>query len=743
MIRRCLIAAGTAAVGLLTLIPAAGVPAAAGIPPRAAAETANALLPATLSLSSVHPVAPQPGDTVRLGGTLTLTDSAVPVTDLTLQLWVDPSHVTSRSEFDNFASTSTDEAFAGLSQESQATVSLRHSTLHPDQTERWQIEVPIGALGISQWGVYEMGVVAVTADGATEARLRTFLPFAPLGTPGEAPLRVSWLWPLVDQPHRNIVGDQQVFADDALAPELNKGGRLQELLQAASTAATPPPPPRSRHGRGHGKKSRPPPLRLPHHAVPVTYAIDPMLVQDAQQMAAAAGYVVRPSTAVAAKAGTGKSSATTWLSSLTNAVHSGSGGVIVLPYGDPDIAAAVHDDQTSTIQQAYAEGQSIVSRIVPSTTELNWAWPPDGMISSAALDELFTEQISGVVLDGSAFPPTIEPATDPNAHVSLPTRDGPLSGLLADPELSDTVTEGASADSGLELQRYLAETLMIQSETPGQQRSIVVTPARRWDPSLGYATHLLTDTGRVPWIQPSTLPAAAAAPIDTTITRQLNYPRREQRRELPTGYVDSLTRVAGDINQLAAILNNGAPLVRQADETVLQGLSSAWRGHIDDAEDYESELSGSITHTIDQVHIASGSGNPITLTSSSGTFPITIANNLDQPVRVRLRIGTNGHAAITGQNTVQEIPPRTQIAVDLRAKVYTSGQFPITARLVTPGPGSQPYGRQVVTLYMRSTAYGIVALLISGGALVVLLVAVAVRLTRRALRARRSPAVAG
>jgi hypothetical protein len=66
-----------------------------------------------------------------------------------------------------------------------------------------------------------------------------------------------------------------------------------------------------------------------------------------------------------------------------------------------------------------------------------------------------------------------------------------------------------------------------------------------------------------------------------------------------------------------------------------------------------------------------------------------------------------------------------------------SGSFFIHVSLFTPDDRSRPYG-EVVTLTVRSTAYGRTALLITGAATAALLIAVAVRLVRRARRARGS-----
>ena len=61
--------------------------------------------------------------------------------------------------------------------------------------------------------------------------------------------------------------------------------------------------------------------------------------------------------------------------------------------------------------------------------------------------------------------------------------------------------------------------------------------------------------------------------------------------------------------------------------------------------------------------------------------------------------------------------------------------FPLEVRLLTPD--KRPYGA-TVQIFVRSTAYGTITLVITAAATLALLVAVAIRLTRRALSARRT-----
>ena len=60
---------------------------------------------------------------------------------------------------------------------------------------------------------------------------QTFIPS--FGTAQPKPMQVSWVWPLLERPHRNTA--ESIFTDDALATSI-AGGRLDRLLQTVQLA---------------------------------------------------------------------------------------------------------------------------------------------------------------------------------------------------------------------------------------------------------------------------------------------------------------------------------------------------------------------------------------------------------------------------------------------------------------------------------------------------------------------------
>jgi hypothetical protein len=737
---------GFAGLVLVALLPltAPGLAGAAPTPPSPGSPSLGAqpsatptgpALPLSVRLGSLTPLAPQPGDTLTVTGTLH-NDGSDPVTNLEVSLRYRNNRVGSRSEFDDYATT----ADGPLPQEraGDADVAVGHDSIAPGATVAFRIKVPVDSLQLDRrsWQVYELGiqVVGVTPTEGTETvgRLRTFLPWAPLDVPGVGlPTQVAWVWPLADRPHR-LVGS--TWLDDDLAAALTPDGRLGRLLAegiaASQQKATPGRQRTARERQLHIVGKRVPTVR----PVPVTWAVDPMLVEDVAAMTS--GY--RVTTGRSTEAGRGKAFATSWLSSLRAAV--GRGEVLALPYADPDIVAAARAGLANEVQIAINKGQTSLAASL-GTAPLTYAWPPNGLVDQHTLDSLFAAGVRTVVLDGAALPILGgEPSETPGAHAVVHAHDGDLDALLVDDGLRAVVSVGLSnpALQPLALQRFLSELLMIQAELPSDQRALVVAPDRRWAPDPAFAAALLADTGKVPWVQPVPLSTALDNPISTKVTREsLTYPRAARVTELAGGYLAAVRAAKERADAFASITMPGDNQSRDFDDAVLRTLSSAWRDDSAEAATRLAAVRAALASTMRRVRIATGTNSFVTLTSHSGTVPVTVSNELDTPVHVVVGITSSLHLKVAGNGrTAEVIPPHRRIPIDVKATAQTSGVFPLEVTLYTPT--GQTY--QKVKLFVRSTAYGVVALLITGGATAVLMIAVVVRLIRRGLRARRRAA---
>jgi hypothetical protein len=724
-----------AAPVILTALALGSLTAALDASPAGAA-VANSASPIEVVLGTLTPVAPQPGDTLVVSGTMHNVSDAT-VSNLALQLRLG-SPLGSRSEFDTYAAdpegdlsnlfSATEPVPAELPSLAAGAQESFRLALHLDPATLSRLALPLGA-----WQVRELGV-AVTGTSSLGTgpvgQLRTFLPWAPrqasyIGYPD----RVAWVWPLVDRPHRDAAG---AWFDDTLAPQLSTGGRLHGLLAAGLSAES------QRTVRNRATTVN----------VPVTWAIDPLLLDDVRAMTTK--YQVMSGrgasqTTGATIPGTGTTAARTWLAHAQSATTRNNASVVSLPYADPDVAAAARAGMATSIGVATTSGHAIVQRDLGTVRSLPYGLPIGGLADQRTVEALRASGDTALVLSDQALPIIGgQPAETPSARTAVTTADGQLPTLLTDSGLNADVVGGVDDPYGtrLSLQLFLAETLMIQAEAPYDQRDLVIAPPQRWNPSPGYAAELLADTGKVPWIQPVGLQTARNAPIYTKVQRSgLTYPASARAAELSPAYLARVTAVRSQIGDFAAVLPAGDPQTLGYTASAQQALSSAWRGQPRVANSRLTALSNELSSAMSQVHIASHPGSFVTLTSHGGKVPVTIANDLDTPVNVIVQVAANQRLDLSHRGRVAvAIPARQQTVVDVQAASKTSGVFPVQVQLLTPkghryGPPTQ--------LFIRSTVYGKITLVITGAATAALMITVAVRLTRRALAARRSSATAG
>ena len=698
-------------------------------------------LPVLVALTSVTPLAPQPGDHLTVRGTLT--DLAgTPISNLSVRLEVSRTKIGSRGAFHDYAATPDGPPPVDATTPTTQTTVLPRTELGIGGHESFAVTVPVDDLSLPEaWQVYEMAVVVSgdTVTGhVTVGQLRTFLPWAPQGVPGVGqPTQLAWVWPLADRPHRS---DSSTWTDDGLAASLATGGRLNRLVAAAekAEAQSPPAPPKPAKRRGKHRRQPVQPVKpaLPMNPVPVTWAIDPQLVDDAVTMRR--GYTVR--TSDGHRPGRGTKDAGTWLTSLKTAVSRSDADLFGLPYGDPDIVAASDAGLGGMIQRANSVGDFILQQQLGRTPR-PYAWPANGLLDQRALETLIAGGKSTMVLDSEAVPIVGgPPSVTPSAHATIKSRDAlPVDALLADHTLNQVVDAGAHSTTAaaMAIQRLLSELLMIQAEQPFTQRSVVITPSRRWAPSASYADAILADTGQVPWVAPVPLAQVVGQPVYTAVSRpRLVFPDEDRSLLLSSGYLDRVGKLRRQVDTFADVVVPPAdPLVRSFDDGLLRLLSSAWRADPSGARSLRESLQNSVQRTMRRVHIAARADSLVTLTSHSGIVPVTVTNDLDTPVTIVVEIDPDQHLVVKSARVEQTIAAHRQVPIDVRASAQTSGVFRLTVRLATKGGRS--FG-PAVPLRVRSTAYGSTALLITGGATAVLLLTVIVRLVRRARAARRT-----
>ena len=445
-----------------------------------------------------------------------------------------------------------------------------------------------------------------------------------------------------------------------------------------------------------------------------------------------------------------------WMAALRDAATAPTSDVLSLPYGDPDAVAltAPQSGLADEVPLLREQGKKETTNILGRTPMTSVVWPPTGRLTRRSIESLTSGGATALVVDPIALPePAEEPSFTPDALVGqLPTNTGQPSVLTIDPQLSALLTPSYDNYPGDRIvdQRWLAETAMISAERPSVSRTILVAPPRRADLHTAVAADAIRDTGRLPWLCGVSLASAAdgtaSCPDEVRAPPDHNLPAVELEPPHPGDAFlsQSYLRRVTDLRRISTQFTDevlAEPTSTEAVKTTGRLLrararteSSAWRERPGDGEQMLQLLRDDVSGLRNKVHLQVGSGT-VTLTSSSGVISVNVVNELQQPVRVGVILSAHNRARLsTEQTPVTLVPPEHATQINLKVTAQTSGQFPVTAQLVDREGHSFGAPQDLI---VRSTQYGRVALAVTGIAGGVLLLAVGIRITRRALRRSR------
>ena len=711
-----LLAAVLSALAVLVGAPAGPARAQTAAPPLVVAEV-------TLTVTDLRPLAPRPGDDLVVLGTLG-NEGDTPLRDVQVQVGVGARRDTRSAlrvadgQTPYYAPVGTPTDLPDLEPGGQRPIDVR---------------VPVDDLPLSLDGVYplQVEVLGRRGDGVAEqlTAVQTYLPW--FGTTEVDPLRVAWLWPLVDVPRQRPDG---ALADDELARALAAEGRLGRSLRASRAAEAGGCPAAVTTRKGARAPTCSP--------VRVTYAVDPDLLHTAREMTRP--YQVRRRERTVP--GTGQQAATEWLAALRAAVPSTD--VLSLPFADPDVVALTRGTAplAADVAAAQSYGVTVTREVLGEESLQTVAFPPPGQLTDTALAALTTGSTRAVVLEDHALIAPPDGATStPGTRVELPpsSTSGPLTGLVVDRGLSDLLVPDQVSWQGSRIaeQRWLVETAMIAAELPARGRTLLVAPPRRGDLDQALLGGALVDTGAVPWMCPVQLadvvadrercPGAAVRTEGTPPSRALAQPALDMP-ELEARDVADLAEVRASAGQLVDAVLQGGTEQAQSTRTRLQRgwlrpESSAWRDERRGGVRLTRLLDEDVSALRARLRVVT---TPVTLTSANGRVSVAVVNELDQPVTVAVRLEAPAQARLSeAQTETLEVAARSIVPVEVQARTLTSGRFVVRTQLLDRD--GQPFG-DPEDLLVHSTRYGTAALGVTGLGAAVLLVAAGVRLVRRA-----------
>jgi len=695
--------------GLLTVL------AGLGPSPAYAARRVGETTPLSVTIDSLSPssVTPRRGGTITVTGTVTNTDDA-PWVGVAVYPFASATPMTTTAELAEAArSDETLEVGARILADK-----VDVGDLEPGQTASYTIVVPrkdivdAGGVPVTAPGVYWFGVHALGSgpegnDDRAHGRARTFLPLLPARMP---PVRAAVIAPL--RVHVVRSPDGRLAPLDAWQRLLSSTGRLGRARATGTSLA----------------------------GSSLSWLVDPAVLDALRQLAAgnpprniapteepSDGGTASPSPTASASPSASPAPepdpqtetiaalASSWLNAMIPVLQRSE--VLALPYGDLDLsAAASHDPEI--YETARTRSIGLFEDLDIPATQVNA--PPRGSLSQGALR--LGDAATPTVLSSSALPDELGWGTESTPAV-VDANGRRLVVSSAGAGEGGPGPGDPQADVPLR-QRILAEAA-VRALDPARP-PLVVTLPQRWNPDqpASFVGGLAQ-----PWLELTGLSAATGGQVAPAVDpADLDYPATASADELPAGRFASAGALIRTGRTLQRVLTRNDTVASEVVDETLSNLSYSARGGVGDPS---AASHGWIVAQLGQIRIEGPEG--LTLSGSSGRFPATVVNGLDQPVTVTIRAATAPGIDIRAPRSVQ-VAANSRITVPITAHGARAGVHNVTLQLFDSD--RTPLGGSVEVSVRAAQVSNIIWLFLGvGGAL--LFGAIAVRLVRR-LRSSRA-----
>ncbi|WP_406049756.1 hypothetical protein [Kribbella sp. NBC_00889] len=709
MFRRRLRLSAAAGAGLLVVACAAFF----GVQPTAAAPGDE--LTVDVSIDSFAPVAPKPGNPVVIKGRVTNT-SSVTFDEPQALACIDRTRLASSADI---ADVSAEQDVAMRDRDSCANLTDGtafqpfEQPLAPKASVDFTLTVPWEQWRISdRTGAYVVGVVfrgqPPDSDRITIGRARTLMPV--ISEPLPRKVKTALVIPLRHRPTQ--LGGSR-FTNDSLAQSLSPTGSLGRLLAL---------------GKQHT----------------VSWLVDPAMLDEVRQMAK--GYEIVGAGGQTTK-GTGQATAAAWLKEFEASRIRGN-QVVLLPYGDPDVAGLL--DSGEPLKKLVAQARTTTERYNLAPAFTNGLWLEGGAAASrylAAASGGFagaTDQDLNLV-SSSSWSADDRPALTKNPVYDVITPEGPnrsVRTVIADSALTSGGPDADSDDSPVQVrQRFAAETALIAAEGKGKNPATVVAlPPRGWDVE-GQATAALAGSLTLPWITATDVAQAVASTPRPPTTKAPAAPK--SNGGLTGVQLDGIKQLDEAITTMQNLLANPDDLPQVMPQALLRSTSTSWRGFPDEARYFAAVELGSVNLQLNKVHLVNNPVNgerreiKVNLAGSKGTFPLTITNSTQWSVRVGIIVTSANRTDLRIEPQQSRILAAGQKWTPrINASAEQNGLIRANAQVITSS--GRPVGDSE-ELLIQASQYGSVGWVLVGAACALLFGTSFVRIYRRIRTERRSP----
>jgi hypothetical protein len=554
----------------------------------------------------------------------------------------------------------------------------REDAIGPGETRDFEVSMSLDQeIDPDESGVYPLKVdlrSGITSVG----ELRT--PAIFLVREPEIPLGLSWTFVVS---HPISFAPDGTFTDPSLELALGPGGRLRGEIRALRELVSDP------------------------FAPPVDVAISPVLLTQLGRMRR--GYEVSEGGEIRrVPAGEGGAALAEQALEDLRAIAAGPGvQVTALPFSGPELPSLYSGGLGRDVEVQLARGREVASSFVGSEMAEAILRPPGAALDDPTLRGLSAAGIRTLLVG----PSTVDLPEQPLGFAGPATTslgDGSIAAIVPEPA-SDVLLASVVADDPIRAaQVLLGELTTIWQEQPGEERGVALVLSEDAPLPGPFFPPLIRGVATAPWLAP----AVAGSFVETFPPTDASILANPSLRRFPTTYVASLKQARRRIDTLRSMLPPGS---REPDRLETLLLLAEARQFLDSTIGglafIEAAREG-VRAAVDDLAITVPSG---TLTSGSGGIPVTVSNEGPHSLRFSVRLASQW----LRDEPVAELrlaPGDTQ-TLRMQAQLRSTGRFPVRVQMVSPN--GRLIGEQ--TLSVRSTAYNRIALLITIGAALMLL----------------------
>ena len=356
--------------------------------------------------------------------------------------------------------------------------------------------------------------------------------------------------------------------------------------------------------------------------------------------------------------------------------------VWALPLFDTNGEVLAGDEVPAASDALVAATSSLTTTWRTGLTLPDVAAPGIAVLTSAVASDASTV----VALKGYA--PQAELTYTPTGRTTVTTTAGDADVLVADQTLGSLLVDPQDTTPATARQRILAELAVISNERPAEQRTILVALPRDWAPNPTIAREQLDALGSSSWgdvVPLSSLQSATDPGLARTVPSARSVERQRERAGLVPLSSTTWSRLVAQEQTVAgfAEIADDPSQLRGPVGTATLALASVWLEADTEARSVAQSALGATAEAV----LSSQSvivGSDVNLISAQGALPVTLRNDLDQPVTVSVRLEPDDKRLSAEQLDGTPVSANSEVQVEIPVRAVGSGDVTVAVHLLGP-----------------------------------------------------------